>query len=179
MRRKGKKFEIKIPLRSRKKLEEYVKFMLRQYRLVDAFWFLKVEEKFGLEAAVQINEEIWSRMGGLAARELKERFSIGRGLKGFLQAFKLYPWTLLISHQIRLKRDGVQIRTPYCPPQEARLKQGLGEFPCKNMHMKELTNFTQTIDPSLQVKCKYAPPDPHPQNNWCEWEVKLAPERKC
>jgi hypothetical protein len=42
--------------------------LLRQYRLTDAFWYLAVEDTFGSEAAVKLNERIWSKMGGLAAR---------------------------------------------------------------------------------------------------------------
>jgi len=34
---------------------EYLDFLLRQYRLADAFWFLAVEETFGTEAAVKLN----------------------------------------------------------------------------------------------------------------------------
>ncbi|HIE39601.1 MAG TPA: hypothetical protein EYP77_11150, partial [Anaerolineae bacterium] len=32
----------------------YLDFLLRQYRLADAFWFLAVEETFGTEAAVKL-----------------------------------------------------------------------------------------------------------------------------
>ena len=45
-----------------KELREYLDFLLRQYRLADAFWFLAVEETFGTEAAVKLNEDVWPRL---------------------------------------------------------------------------------------------------------------------
>jgi hypothetical protein len=41
------------------------------------------------------------------------------------------------------------------------------------MHIRELTNFARVIDERLKVICKYAPPDPHPEDSWCEWEIRL------
>jgi len=154
-------------------LKSYIEFMLRQYRLVDAFWFLKVEEKFGTDEAVRMNEEIWSKIGEIAAKELKERFKVGRGLQEFVRVFRLYPWSVIISHELSVEGNRLIIKTPHCPPQEARKRHGLGEFPCKSMHVRELTNFARVIDERLKVTCKYAPPDPHPEDLWCEWEVKL------
>ena len=48
--------------------DEYISFLLRQYRLVDALWFLAVEDRFGLDAAVELNEKIWEDMGRRSAR---------------------------------------------------------------------------------------------------------------
>jgi hypothetical protein len=162
-----------FPLENREELKAYLEFLLRQYRLVDALWFLNVERRFGTETAEKINEEIWVKIGELAAREIKERFQIGKGLEEFARAFMLYPWSILISHEIEKGEDKLIIKTPHCPPQEARKKQGLGEFACKSMHVRELTNFARVIDENIEVVCLYAPPDEHPPDVWCEWEIKL------
>ncbi|NHW44297.1 MAG: hypothetical protein HA491_00935 [Candidatus Verstraetearchaeota archaeon] len=60
--------------------------------MVNALWFLAVEDRFGLEAAVELNEKVWEEMGGRSAREIKKRFEIKEGgLKGFLRAIKYFP----------------------------------------------------------------------------------------
>jgi len=155
-------------------LRGYLNFLLRHYRLVDAYWFLAVEDTFGTEAAVKLNEDIWARMGTIAAKEIKERFPImGEGVAAVLEALSYFPWTMITGYEIERRDEKAIIRVPHCPPQEARLRHGRGEFPCQAMHMGEFTNFARVIDERVEVHCLMAPPDPHPQDLWCEWEIAL------
>lgn len=165
---------MKIPDLNIEEKDKFIEFLLRQYRLVDAFWFLKVEEKFGTNVAVKLNEEIWEEIGKRSAKDIINRFKIGeKGLKGFIKAIKLFPWTLISEYCIESYEDKVIIKVPRCPPQEARVKMGLGEFPCKEMHVREFSGFAKVIDEKLEVNCVFAPPDKHPENCWCLWEIKL------
>jgi hypothetical protein len=160
-----------------KEVRKYVDFLLRQYRLTDAFWFLAVEDTFGTEAAVKLNEDIWGRMGGLAAREIKEGFSLEEeGVARVLEALSYFPWTVIVGYEMEETADGARIRVPDCPPQAARVRMGKGEFPCKMMHLAEFTNFAKEIDEGVEVRCLMAPPDPHPEDVWCEWEMILREE---
>jgi hypothetical protein len=155
-------------------LREYLDFLLRHYRLTDAYWFLAVEDAFGTEAAVKLNEDIWTRIGSVAARDIKERFSLQEeGVARVLEAMSYFPWAIITGFQLEETADAARIRVPYCPPQAARLRTGRGEFPCKAMHLGEFTNFAKEIDERVQVRCVMAPPDPHPDDLWCEWELRL------
>lgn len=60
-------------------MEDYIEFLLRQYRVMDGLWFLAVEEEFGLEHAVRINEKVWEEMGSRSAREIKKDLRSKRG----------------------------------------------------------------------------------------------------
>lgn len=167
------KFKIELELEENEK-DEYINFLLRQYRLVDAFWFLSVEDKFGLDAAVELNEKVWEEMAGRSAREIKERFKIEeKGLEGFIKALKYFPWSIIVGYEIEERSDRIVLRVPYCPPQEARLKSGKGVFPCKEMHRKEFKFFAKEIDERIKVECVFAPPDER-RDVWCEWEFRLG-----
>ncbi|MDH4209004.1 MAG: DUF6125 family protein [Anaerolineae bacterium] len=155
-------------------LRQYLDFLLRQYRLADAYWFLGVEDTFGTDAAVTLNEKIWTRMGSIAARDIKERFPlVEQGVGRVLEALSYFPWAIITGFQLDEAEDVARIRVPYCPPQAARLRGGRGEFPCKAMHLGEFTNFAREIDERVEVHCVMAPPDPHPEDLWCEWEMRL------
>lgn len=160
---------------TRDNLEKYVDFLLWHYRVVDAFWFLAVEDKFGLDEAVRMNEDIWAKIGAMAAKDIKKTFRIkGRGVAAVIEAYAYFPWLSIISYEvIEQTEDRAIIRVTRCPPQEARLKHGRKEFPCKAMHLAELSNFAKNIDEKVQVTCKYAPPDKHPADSWCEWELRI------
>jgi len=157
-----------------KDLRPYLEFLLRQYRLADAYWFLAVEDTFGPQAAEKLNEDIWTGMGTVAAREIKERFPLKKeGVARVLEALSYFPWAIITGFQMEETAEGARIRVPYCPPQAARVRTGRGEFSCKEMHRGEFVNFAGEIDERVEVRCLMAPPDPHPENLWCEWELRL------
>jgi hypothetical protein len=157
-------------------LIKIIKMYSKNWMTVDGLWFQNVEDKYGLDAAMEIDLKMWERQALIEAKRIKETLNFtGEGPLAVMQAYLLMTPVLAFAlpEYEEKSPEKVVINYPSCPIQEARLRQGRGEFPCKPTGAIMLSSCAQVMDPRVKVKCSFAPPDPHPEGMWCRWEISI------
>jgi len=160
-------------------IERLIDFFFLQIRnlwRVDGLYFLGIEQKFGTEAATEIDTGVWQIMAKIEAKDLRRMFQVGENadISTIMNLLRKSSWALdqpFKTVEISDKRAVLSIDK--CRTQEARLKKGLNEFPCKKVRFGYLKNFAKTLNPNVEVHCLVCPPDKHPPKLWCRWEFVL------
>jgi hypothetical protein len=142
----------------------------------DGLWFQAVERAHGLEHAIELDAEAWSRFSPLEAKRIAKLLELGErpGLEGLERAleFRLYA---VLNRQSSVLEDGVlRFYMNDCRVQSARKRKGLPDFPCKQVGLVEYRTFAEAIDPRIETRCLACPPDEHPEEFYCGWEFRLV-----
>ena len=163
----------------RETLLELVKTYARNWQTLDGLWFGNVEAEFGLDTAVKLDLKNWEKMAALEAERLKKVLKLNQGgLDSILKVLSLMSWQM-VSPRFQIEKESptrIVFSYPRCTVQEGRKKAGKQEFPCKTMKMTLLSNLARVVEPKARVKCLACPPDTHPPEFWCKWELTMAEE---
>ncbi len=163
----------KIPIG---KLFDFLFLQIRNLWRVDGLYFLGIEQKFDTEAATEIDAGVWRIMAQIEAKSLRRMFQISENadIPTIMNLLRKSSWGLDQPFKtIETSNKGAVLSIDRCRTQEARLKKGLSEFPCKKVRFGYLKNFAKTLNSNVEVNCIVCPPDKHPANLWCRWEFKL------
>jgi len=144
----------------------------------DGLWFRAVENKFGIDAAMELDRKAWENFTVIEAKRIIKRLGIepGGGIPVLVHALKFRLYAHINVQETKEVSDTRCVfQMNRCRVQEARKRQGLPDFPCKSVGIIEYSGFAKTIDPRIKTKCLVCPPDPHPPDVWCAWEFTLLP----
>lgn len=158
------------------KLLDFFFLQIRNLWRVDGLYFLGIEKEFGTEAATEIDARSWQIMAQIEARSLRRMFQVDENadIQTIMNLLSKSSWALDQPFKaVKVINKKAVLSIGRCRTQEARLKRGLGEFPCKKVRFSYLKNFAKTLNPNIDVNCIVCPPDKHPTNLWCKWEFRL------
>jgi hypothetical protein len=142
----------------------------------DGLWFQAVEDRFGMDAAIDLDAKAWGRFSPIEAKRIMQRHGIPEngGVEALAKALDLRLYSYINVQTIEVPDDRtVILRMNDCRVQSARERKGLPLFPCKQVGIVEYTTFAFTIDPRFQTTCLTCPPDPRPPDHHCAWRFTL------
>jgi hypothetical protein len=143
---------------------------------LDGLWFLCVERDQGTAEAIRLDEEVWRRMGISEARLLKRFLSLDKvtSLEEICRIYLMTPVFGNMGGQAEIRGDKCILSVTECHPQKARIRKSLGEFPCKTVGVAYFEGLLGEMSPDIAFRCIVCPPDKHPIDLWCAWEVWMG-----
>jgi len=163
----------KMPM---KKFLDFLFLHVRNLWRVDGLYFLGIEKEFDTEAATEIDAGVWQIMAKIEAESLRRMFEVNKNadITTIMNLLQKSSWALDQPFKtIEISDNKAVLSIDRCRTQEARLKKGLGEFPCRKVRFDYLKNFARTLNSNVKVDCLVCPPDKHPPNLWCRWRFNL------
>ncbi|TFF94172.1 hypothetical protein EU546_05265 [Candidatus Thorarchaeota archaeon] len=148
----------------------------KAWQAMDGAYFLSIEKKYGMDAAIEMDKEAWKVFSPIEAKRIMREFGIEQngGLESLEKALGLRVYARLNKQTSeRIDEKTLHFTMDECRVQVARNRKGLPDFPCKEVGVIEYTTFAETIDPRIKTKCLYCPPDEHPEDAYCKWEFTL------
>ncbi len=140
----------------------------------DGSWFLAAEERFGMDAAMELDAAAWRRFAAAEARRIMDAYAIPKdgGLDALARALSFRAYSFVNPSLV--ERDGPVLRffMTSCRVQETRRRKGLPDFPCRPVGEVEFETFARTVDPRIETRCLHCPPDPDAHGH-CGWEFQL------
>jgi hypothetical protein len=161
---------------SREELQDFLKDAALNWLAHDGLWFRAVEERYGIDAALELDRKAWEQFTVIEAKRIMKRLKMEPegGIPALIKALSHRLYAHINQQDIVEANDTHCIfRMKTCRVQEARARQGLPDFPCRPVGIVEYSGFAKTIDPRIETHCLVCPPDPHPAGAWCVWEFSI------
>jgi hypothetical protein len=106
--------------------EQAADFFRRCYMAVDGLWCMKVEERYGFETALEVDNAVWQVFPKIQARKLKELTKLGNGIEALRECFTTKLSLEGYSYEVESvdNRGGFQITIDRCPGHDAMIDSG-------------------------------------------------------
>ena len=142
----------------------------------DGCWFLSIEEKRGMEEAIELDRESWRKFTVVEAKRLIEFLDLPNnpGLEGLAKALRFRLYATLNEDEMQFDKNCNLVYTvKTCRVQQARRRKNLPDFPCKTVGIAEYEFFAKTIDSRIKTECLSCPPEIEDNECYCKWKFTV------
>ena len=145
--------------------KQIAEFWHRSYATVDGLWFMKIEEKYDFDTALDIDDEVWKVLPKIQARAMKSMAGVGKGLDGFRECLSTkLDLEGFEFKEMKAENSSFKITITKCPWHERMIKSGrlelsgkVGSRICRTEYSVWASEFGEDIRFDLEDQiCKGA-----------------------
>ncbi|KON32045.1 hypothetical protein AC477_03460 [miscellaneous Crenarchaeota group-1 archaeon SG8-32-1] len=142
-------------------LQQSANYFNRSYKAVDGLWFMKVEEKYGFDSALELDNEVWKVIPKIQARMIKSFLGLEKGSDSLLKSLVTKLELEGFKFMIEKKDNGFRIKVTSCPWLNLMIKSGrenlakvVGKTVCTTEYQVWASEFGKNIEFNLILqKC--------------------------
>lgn len=160
---------------TREQLIELLEMSAKNLVAMDGVWFQVLEERDGMDRAMEIDAEVWNRFPYSEVKRLKKFLGLGEhpGLEGLEKVLSLNYNTYANESSAHWEGDSLVFRIEKCRVQAARKRKGMEFHPCKFASVNEYGAFANAVDDRIQVECLSCYPEITDQTCSCSWRFTI------
>lgn len=103
---------------------QIAEYFRRSYTAVDGLWFMKIEEIYGFDAALQLDEAVWRVLPKIQARAIKSMACLDDGLDGLYDGITTRLALEGFEFEAEKDAEGFRVLVERCPWHELMVKSG-------------------------------------------------------
>jgi hypothetical protein len=104
--------------------KQKMEYFRRSYVAADGLWFMKIEENYGFETALRIDEAVWKVLPKIQSRMVKAMLNLKNGLDGLMQAIEARMDLEGFEYELAREKGSIVVIIKKCPWHDLILKSG-------------------------------------------------------
>lgn len=163
----------------RETLLKLLKLYSRLFLALDGFWFLAAKEKYGYDAALELDIKAWDGYFPYEAKKIREAMDIkDTSIQGIVDTLKYSALVPCMVHEIPEVSEKKGIFALYgCPSLLAMEKAGYPPT-CEPAGTVVFDKYAKAINSKAKARFLDGPPRKSPQDVSCKWEFAILEEDK-
>ncbi|MDD5095197.1 MAG: DUF6125 family protein [Dehalococcoidia bacterium] len=162
---------------TRETLLKLLKMYSEYIRRVDGYWYVTVMNRWGNEAALECDLDVWEKAQVWEIKSTTSLLNIhGDDVLTMMKAMQSSPWMWLYDYDVDIKsRDHAILTFRTCPILASIEKEGTGreELLCHGLEPKVFRVIADYFNPKIEVIPLKLPPRKASDEIACRWEMKL------
>jgi hypothetical protein len=159
---------------SKDELLDFIDMFQKNWWNLQNNYILYLNTEYGEDAAVKADGHCFSANATVQMYRLTKMFGLKDDLDSLMEAMILSTIWANCDYDIwKADEKSFRIRVTNCYQQVRRVEDGVGEFACKPAGQAICETAAKVINPATEVRCLVCPPDEHPEDIWCDWELSL------
>lgn len=152
----------------------------RNWLAMDGVWFQSIEKKFGMDEAIEHDQNAWRSFTVIEAKKIKTLLNLPdqAGIDGLKEALAYRMYANINEDEIIIEDNVLIYRTLDCRVQNARKRKGMEFHPCKSVGIIEYTYFAKTIDNRFACEAISCYPDITDDTCNCSWKFTLQADQQ-